>query len=603
MAGSSRTPPRTGPTGGSAERGGAVAPTFEIERRAQTVPGERRPGEPPLGSPQATAWGPGSSGSAVSGGASPLNVDRLVEVRSTRGRQPMTVEIVREASQIRDPDNLRDAMVVFCDLSTGPLVTAGLAHGAKEARLFAEVQEVVDYAEEHFRFPTQRVIGGAVPLLDPDTTDREPLEAQELAEITAEYDQASADRETADREVGRLGRMEKMLQKSFAAPSQSLGRLSNPARSTAALKKQQAEAAASFTAADATVARLQRLVETKAKPRELVPAELRADWREPVATRYHQTVTNRTLLLSAPAGVEAMAPLLAAKRLVLCCFANLDSVRERVLAWWSSVSTIDAHQHPDINTRVVLVCGPTPPAPTATAAATDGSAPPPRTMRLKVAVPLGARGGSTMEITANGGIKHTVVVPEGLSEGMPFDVDIPLPPDDDDNEDVEDDDDEKTQKKKAKKIAFTDNTASRVADEDSAEEEGELPAAQLLAGVLLFQLLQCADVEMADLSPDGPTRQALRTVLEASREVEEEEQEEEAGQERLEEAGWRGLQRVLQRQVLRHGLARGVYAATLQLRELRVRENLSLGESSSSQVLILDCLPHLPKTSVSDRSI
>ena len=85
-------------TGGSAERGGAVAPTFEIERRAQTVPGERRPGEPPLGSPQATAWGPGSSGSAVSGGASPLNVDRLVEVRSTRGRQPMTVEIVREAS-------------------------------------------------------------------------------------------------------------------------------------------------------------------------------------------------------------------------------------------------------------------------------------------------------------------------------------------------------------------------------------------------------------------------------------------------------------------------------------------------------------------------
>ena len=97
---------------------------------------------------------------------------------------------------------------------------------------------------------------------------------------------------------------------------------------------------------------------------------------------------------------------------IMCCFANLDAVRERVLAWWSSVSTIDAHQHPDINTRVFLVCGPVP-----ALSMSDPEKHAGPTMRAKVTVPVGAVAGSVIEITANGGIKHKVQVPDGLSEG------------------------------------------------------------------------------------------------------------------------------------------------------------------------------------------
>lgn len=325
----------------------------------------------------------------------------------------MSVEIVSDASQIRDADTLRDAMVVFCDLASAPLVTAGLAHGAKEARFLSDVQTVADFAEEHFRFPTQRVVGGAVPVVDPDTTDRELLTEQEFAELSVAFTEACTEKETADREVQRLGRMEKLLQRAFAAPSQSLGRLSNPARSTAALKKQQAAAAALLASASATVSKLEWVVQTRSKPREPIPTDLRAEWRMPVATNYHKLMNNRVLLLSDTGGAAgALAPLLAAKRLVMCCFANLDSVRERVLAWWSAVSSIDAHQHPDINTRVVLVCGPKPAVPLTEPGA--GMSP---TMRIKVTVPKGAKGGSTMEVTANGGIKHQVKVPDGLLEG------------------------------------------------------------------------------------------------------------------------------------------------------------------------------------------
>lgn len=325
----------------------------------------------------------------------------------------MSVEIVRHSSRIRGIDTLADAMVVFCDIISAPLVTAALAHGARQVRILSDAQAVADYAEEHFRFSTQRVVGGAVSVLGPDATDREPLSDQEFAEVSAAYAEACGQKEAADRDVQRLQRMEKMLQKSFAAPSQSLGRLSNPARSTAELNKQQAAAAASFARACAAVTRLERTVQTRSKPRQLIPADLREEWRTPVATNFHKLVTNRVLLLSDTGGaVGALAPVLAAKRLLMCCFANVDSVRERVLAWWSSVSTIDAHRDPDINTRVILVCGPEP----ALRVAEERESMP-RTIRMKVTVPKGATGGSEMEIVANGGIKHRVLVPDGLSEG------------------------------------------------------------------------------------------------------------------------------------------------------------------------------------------
>ena len=106
----------------------------------------------------------------------------------------------------------------------------------------------------------------------------------------------------------------------------------------------------------------------------------------------------------------------------MCCFGNLTAVRERILAWWSSVSTIDANNHPEINTRVLLVCG------------GDG--------------------------------------PSAAEEG-----------------------------------------------EEEEEEEGaaEMSGAELLSGVLLYQLMQCADVEITDERPDGPTRHALREVMTATR--------------------------------------------------------------------------------------
>ncbi len=82
------------------------------------------------------------------------------------------------------------------------------------------------------------------------------------------------------------------------------------------------------------------------------------------------------------------------------------------------------------------------------------------------------------------------------------------------------------------------------------EDEGELAPAELLAGVLLFQLMQCADVEMSDLSPDGLTRRALRAVIEASRGANAVGRGQ-AGQEH----GWGRMRSVLERQVVWQGLA------------------------------------------------
>ena len=444
--------------------------------------------------------GPGASGAAAmaanGGTQTPLDVDRLEEVRSTRGREPISIEIVRRASRIRDLETIRDAMVVYCDLATAPLVIAGLAHGANQARLFPDVQTTSDYAEEHFRFPTQRIVGGAIPAVDPDTTDRVPLTPEELSATTAAFNQAQTELQTADKEVGRLSRMEASLQKSFASPSQSLGRLVNPARSTAALKKRQANAALAAATAGAAHARLGKLVETSSKPREPLSAEVAKGWRQPIATEFHELMTNRALLLSAPTALDALEPVFGAKRLVLCGFGNLDSVRERVLAWWSSVSTIDAEQHPDINTRVVLVCGPeSAERPVSTSAVdADGR---PLFLTVNVAVPQGAEAGNIIEIAANGGVKMSVTIPDGLGVGDSFPVDVPIP---------------KEEEPTANPNGFTNNKQHLF-----EEAEPELPAAELLAGLLLFQLMQCADVEIEDLSPDGATRHCLRAIINASR--------------------------------------------------------------------------------------
>ena len=76
-------------------------------------------------------------------------------------------------------------MVVYCDLATAPILTAAFSSGAKEARVFPNVGQVEDYATEHFRFHTQRVVGGAIPPTEVDSTDRTPLSREEVEETTA----------------------------------------------------------------------------------------------------------------------------------------------------------------------------------------------------------------------------------------------------------------------------------------------------------------------------------------------------------------------------------------------------------------------------------
>ena len=80
-----------------------------------------------------------------------------------------------------------------------------------------------------------------------------------------------------------------------------------------------------------------------------------------------------------------------------------------------------------------------------------------------------------------------------LCHREPFDADIPLPGD-----------------------ANATDSSTEEPTSNAGQDEGELAPAELLAGVLLFQLMQCADVELSDLSPDRPARHALRAVIEAS---------------------------------------------------------------------------------------
>ena len=114
-----------------------------------------------------------------------------------------------------------------------------------------------------------------------------------------------------------------------------------------------------------------------------------------------------------------------------------------------------------------------------------------------------------------------------LCRREPFDADIPLPGD-----------------------GNVTDSSTQGPTSNAEQDEGGLAPAELLAGVLLFQLMQCADVEMSDLSPDGLTRHALRAVIEASRHPGT------AGRgEEGQEQGWGRLRGVLERQVVWQGLA------------------------------------------------
>ena len=318
---------KDGPTGGSAS-GSGVAPTFEVEkpRRGSASPfvknmmddlEERSQGDAgaalrslegvPLGSPQPTQWGPGERPAA---GSSPLDLELMQEVRSTRGRQPMSVEIVRDAKLLRNSETIGDAMVVYCDLATAPILTAAFSSGAKEARVFPNVGQVEDYATEHFRFHTQRVVGGAIPPTEVDSTDRTPLSREEVEETTAALSEAEAALGTAREESEKLQRVGSAMGKSFATPSASLGRLLNPAKSTKALKTKQEEAAAALSEAQERHDVLRMMLETGSKPRPPLGDEIRKGWRPAVATEYHAAMANRVLLFADGGALTAYTPVL-----------------------------------------------------------------------------------------------------------------------------------------------------------------------------------------------------------------------------------------------------------------------------------------------------
>lgn len=46
-----------------------------------------------------------------------------------------------------------------------------------------------------------------------------------------------------------------------------------------------------------------------------------------------------------------------AKEVLIGTFVNFSAVRRRVLQWWSDVSETDADFIPELNSRVLLVCG------------------------------------------------------------------------------------------------------------------------------------------------------------------------------------------------------------------------------------------------------
>ena len=92
----------------------------------------------------------------------PLSEDPTNEdFSAVHNRTPMTVEIVDAPAQLAVVDDLSSSMVVLCGVGLATTLTAAVARGgAKTVKVFGDVAAAADYAENNFRHPLQRVLGG-----------------------------------------------------------------------------------------------------------------------------------------------------------------------------------------------------------------------------------------------------------------------------------------------------------------------------------------------------------------------------------------------------------------------------------------------------------
>ena len=92
----------------------------------------------------------------------PLSEDPTNEdFSAVHNRTPMTVEIVDAPAQLAVVDDLSSSMVVLCGVGLATTLTAAVGRGgAKTVKVFGDVAAAADYAENNFRHPLQRVLGG-----------------------------------------------------------------------------------------------------------------------------------------------------------------------------------------------------------------------------------------------------------------------------------------------------------------------------------------------------------------------------------------------------------------------------------------------------------
>ncbi len=92
----------------------------------------------------------------------PLSEDPTNEdFSAVHNRTPMTVEIVDAPAQLAAVDDLSSSMVVLCGVGLATTLTAAVGRGgAKTVKVFGDVAAAADYADNNFRHPLQRVLGG-----------------------------------------------------------------------------------------------------------------------------------------------------------------------------------------------------------------------------------------------------------------------------------------------------------------------------------------------------------------------------------------------------------------------------------------------------------
>ena len=83
---------------------------------------------------------------------------------------------------------------------------------------------------------------------------------------------------------------------------------------------------------------------------------------------YAAGLQGKHLLYTSADSRKVLAATRDAKEVIVGSYGNFTAVRRRVLQWWSDVSETDADFMPELNSRVLLVCGGDDASPTSVAA-------------------------------------------------------------------------------------------------------------------------------------------------------------------------------------------------------------------------------------------